>query len=119
VSESPADKLLAAPADLDRFAAEPRWLDDALTRRIDLARAAVDGGPARAVLGVMELARRLAERHALRRVEAGTLDDEAVERVGLALMAFEARIAELRDALGLRAEDLDLGLGPEELDRLL
>jgi hypothetical protein len=35
MSQSPADKLLATPIDLDPFARDLRRLDDALSRRID------------------------------------------------------------------------------------
>ena len=57
------------------------------------------------------------ERQALRRVEAGNLDDETVERLGRTLMALEARMDELKATFGLEDEDLNLDLGP--LGRLL
>jgi hypothetical protein len=66
---------------------------------------------------VVELLRQLMERQALRRVEAGNLDDEQVERLGRALMALEERMVQLREVFGLDEEDLNLDLGP--LGRLL
>jgi hypothetical protein len=57
------------------------------------------------------------ERQALRRVEAGGLDEETIERLGRTLMALEERMEELKQTFGLRDEDLNLDLGP--LGRLL
>lgn len=117
MSESPADKLLAAPLDLDPFARDLRRVDDALTRRLEADPENVERGLAQLVLTVVELLRQLMERQALRRVEAGGLDDETVERLGQTLMALEARMEELKATFGLEDEDLNLDLGP--LGRLL
>jgi Gas vesicle protein K len=40
------------------------------------------------------------------------LSDAQVEKIGLTLMALEARMAELTEHFGLRPEDLNLDLGP-------
>ncbi|HZB97933.1 MAG TPA: gas vesicle protein K [Candidatus Sulfotelmatobacter sp.] len=64
------------------------------------------------VLTVIELLRQLMERQAIRRVEAGGLSDEEIERLGQALMALEDRMEELKDEFGLTDEDLNLNLGP-------
>ena len=115
--DSPADKLLASPADLDPFARDVRRLDDALSRRVRADPENVERGLAQLVLTVVELLRQLMERQALRRVEVGDLDDETIERLGATLMALEARMQELKDVFGLADEDLNLDLGP--LGRLL
>jgi hypothetical protein len=117
MSESPADKILSTPLDLDPFARDLRRVDDALTRRLDADPENVQRGLAQLVLTVVELLRQLMERQALRRVEAGNLDDETVERLGQTLMALEARMEELKATFGLEDEDLNLDLGP--LGRLL
>jgi Gas vesicle protein K len=117
MTDSPADKLLSAPLDLDPFARDLRRLDDALSRRVDTDPENVERGLAQLVLTVVELLRQLMERQALRRVEAGGLDDETVERLGRTLMLLEERMGELREVFGLREEDLNLDLGP--LGRLL
>jgi hypothetical protein len=117
MSESPADKLLAMPIDLDPFARDLRRLDDALSRRIDAEPESAERGLAQLVLTLVELLRELMERQALRRVESGTLDDETVERMGRTLMALEAGMQELKDHFGFSDEDLNLDLGP--LGRLL
>jgi hypothetical protein len=64
------------------------------------------------VLTIVELLRQLLERQALRRVEAGDLPEETVERLGLSLMRLEQAMADLLDYFGLRREDLNVDLGP-------
>jgi hypothetical protein len=117
MKDLPPDKLLARPADLDLFAGNPRRLDDAVTRRIDADPDNVERGLAQLVLTIIELLRQLMERQALRRVEAGGLEEETVERLGRTLMALEGRMEELKETFGLSDEDLNLDLGP--LGRLL
>ena len=72
----------------------------------------VERGLAQLVLTIVELLRQLMERQAIRRMEAGSLDDEQVERMGETFMKLEQRMAELRDHFGLAPEDLNLDLGP-------
>jgi hypothetical protein len=110
MSQSPAEKVLSSPVDLDPFKRDLRRLDDALSRRID-------ADPESAERGLVELLRELMERQALRRVEAGGLDEETVERVGRTLMALEQRMQELKDHFGFADDELNLDLGP--LGRLL
>jgi len=117
MNESPADKLLAAPLDLDPFARDLRRFDDALSGRIEADPENVERGLAQLVLTVVELLRQIMERQAIRRVEAGGLDDETVERLGRTLMALESRMDELKETFGLTDDDLNLDLGP--LGRLL
>jgi hypothetical protein len=57
------------------------------------------------------------ERQAMRRVEAGGLTDDQIERLGRTLMALEERMEELKEHFGLSDEDLNIDLGP--LGRLL
>jgi len=115
--DSPADKLLNAPLDLDPFARDLRRLDDALTGRVRADPESVERGLAQLVLTVVELLRQLMERQALRRVEAGGLDEATIERLGSTLMALESRMDELKETFGLEDADLNLDLGP--LGRLL
>jgi hypothetical protein len=117
MTDSPGEKLLATPLNLDPFARDLRRLDDALTRRVAADPENVERGLAQLVLTIVELLRQLMERQALRRVEAGNLDEETVERLGKTLMALESRMDELKQTFGLEDEDLNLDLGP--LGRLL
>ena len=102
-------KTLVAPP--DDVAVRPE-LGDALSRRINAER-----GLAQLVLTIVELLRQLMERQALRRVEAGGLSDEQVERLGSTLMLLAERMDELKQEFGLDDRDLNLDLGP--LGRLL
>lgn len=81
-------------------------------RRIDADPESVERGLVSLVLTVVELLRQLMERQALRRVEAGDLSDEQVERIGLTLMALEKQMTQLREHFGLEAADLNIDLGP-------
>ncbi len=80
--------------------------------RIDCNQETIEQGLAKLVLGLIELLHQLLERQAIRRMEGGTLRDEQVEEMGLALMKLEAKIKELADQFGLKPEDLNLNLGP-------
>jgi hypothetical protein len=98
---------------------EPRTEDlpSALSRRVEADPENVEKGLVQLVLTLVELLRQLMERQAIRRVEAGGLDEEEVERLGRTLMLLEQRMEELREHFGLTLEDLNLDLGP--LGRLL
>jgi len=105
-------KLMSAPLDLDPFRAHAQEVDDALTRRINADPESVERGLAQLVLTVVELLRQLMERQALRRIEAGTLDDQEVERMGQTFMALEERMQELLAEFELEEKDLNINLGP-------
>ena len=113
----PADKVLGAPRDLDRFEDDTAQLGQALSRRLDAEPENAERGLAQLVLTVVELLRQIVERQALRRVEGGGLDDETVERLGRTLMALEARMEQLKEVFELDDDDLNIDLGP--LGRLL
>jgi NAD-specific glutamate dehydrogenase len=113
VRERPdASKLLSGPLDLDPFRARAREVDDALTRRINADPENVQRGLAQLVLTVVELLRQIMERQALRRIEAGTLSDEEIERMGKTFMALEERMQELLAEFELEEKDLNINLGP-------
>jgi hypothetical protein len=80
--------------------------------RFDADREDVARGLAQLVLTLIELLRQLMERQAIRRVEAGDLADDQVERLGQALMELEDRMEELKEIFGLEDRDLNINLGP-------
>jgi hypothetical protein len=45
-------------------------------------------------------------------MEGGSLTDEEIERVGLALLKLEEKTHELACVFGLRPEELNISLGP-------
>ncbi|NKW60987.1 gas vesicle protein K [Rhodococcus hoagii] len=72
----------------------------------------VERGLVALVLTLVELLRQLMERQALRRVDAGDLSDDQIERIGTTLMLLEEKMEELREHFGLEPEDLNIDLGP-------
>jgi len=54
----------------------------------------------------------LMERQAIRRIDAGSLTDQQIERLGITLMRQAQEIDRLRNEFGLEEEDLNLDLGP-------
>jgi hypothetical protein len=64
------------------------------------------------VLTLVEFIRRILERQAIRRVEAGTLTAEQIEAIGMALMRLEETVRDLGAEFDLTPEDLNLDLGP-------
>jgi hypothetical protein len=83
-----------------------------LPARVDAEPETVGRDLGKLVLTIVELLRQLMERQAIRRVEAGDLPEETVERLGLGLMRLEEAMDELREYFGLRPEDLNIDLGP-------
>jgi hypothetical protein len=81
----------------------PRWNADP-----DEVRRAV----LKLVLTLVELIRRLLERQAIRRMEAGTLTDDETESVGLALMNLQDTVTDLAKQFDISPDELNLDLGP-------
>ena len=105
-------KLLCAPEDLAEFSAELVRAHNPLPNRVNVDPEDVERGLSQLVLTVIELLRQLMERQALRRMEAGTIDDEQIERLGQAFMKLEQRMEELKEIFGLSDDDLNIDLGP-------
>lgn len=104
------------------IANEEKELREALTftesivpERISADAEIVENGLAKLVLSIIELVRKLLEKQALRRMDAGNLTDEEIERLGNALMKLEEKMAELKKTFGLSDEELNLKLGPVKM----
>ena len=91
------------------------FTDSVVPERISADAEAVENGLAKLVLSIVELVRRLLERQALRRMDAGNLSDEEIERLGNALMKLEEKMAELKQTFGLSDEQLNMKLGPVKM----
>jgi hypothetical protein len=104
-TETRTDELAALRRDVERLRA-------LLPDRVDVDPDSAGAGLAKLVLTLVEFLRQLLERQAIRRMEGGTLSDEEVERMGVALMRLEEKVHELAGQFGLRKEDLGLDLGP-------
>ena len=80
--------------------------------RLDLDPDRLKNGLGQLVLTVVKLLHELLERQALRRIDAGSLTEEQIERLGLTLMGQAEEIDRLRREFGLEEQDLNLDLGP-------
>lgn len=82
------------------------------TPRINLNQDNIKNSLGQLVLTLVKLLHELLERQGLRRIEAGSLTDDQIERLGLTLMKQAQEIDRLRQEFGLEEEDLNLDLGP-------
>ena len=98
--------------DEERLRASLTFTESTIPDRIAADSDIVENGLAKLVLSIIELVRRLLEKQALRRMDAGTLTDEEIERVGAALMKLEEKMSEMKQIFGLADDDLKLNLGP-------
>jgi predicted Zn-dependent protease with MMP-like domain len=106
---------MTPPADTTKIELELREelerLRALLPERIDLDPADLERGLAGLVLTLVEFLRQVLERQAIRRMEGGTLSDDEVERVGLALMSLQEKIREIAQQFGLDEDDIQLRIG--------
>lgn len=98
--------------ELEALRRELHQVRGTLPDHIDIDAEGVEQGLAQLVLTLVEFLRQLLERQAVRRMEAGSLTDEEVERVGLALMKLEEKVNQLAEQFGLQPSDLNINLGP-------
>jgi hypothetical protein len=89
-----------------------RAIASALPERIDATPEGVEQGLAKLVLTVIEVLRKVLEHQAVRRMDGGSLSDEEVERLGLALLSLDGRLRDLKTVFGLSDEELEIDLGP-------
>ena len=85
-------KLLCDADDLQDFATELERASKTLPQRINADPEKVERGLAQLVLTLIELPRQLMERQAIRRIEAGSLTDEEIERLGQTFMKLQERM---------------------------
>ncbi len=107
------EKLLCdTEANAAAFADEMALADSPQRRHLDVDPEKVQQGLAKLVLTLIELLRQLLERQALHRIEAGSLSDDEIERMGQTFLALEERMEDLKKAFDLEGEELNLNLGP-------
>lgn len=80
--------------------------------RLELDPEHLKNGLGQLVLTLVKLLHELLERQALRRIDAGSLTEAQIERLGITLMGQAEEIDRLRREFGLEEEDLNLDLGP-------
>ncbi|MCG2686248.1 gas vesicle protein K [Candidatus Parcubacteria bacterium] len=97
---------------MEQFPKELIKAGDALPNRLNADPKDAGHGLAKLVLTLIELLRRLMEKQAIRRMEAGSLTEEEIERMGQTFKKLEDKMAELKKIFGFTDEDLNLDLGP-------
>ena len=118
VGPDPAGEAAGEVArEVERLSAELRDVAPTLPARLDASPDDVAAGVSQLVLTLVEFVRQVLEHQAVRRMEGGTLTEDEMERLGLALMHLEERLDEVREVFGLEKDDLNIDLGP--LGRLL
>ena len=108
----PRPQVEVSPGSAEAFHEELRQVARALPERINADPERVENGLARLALTLIELLRKILEHQAVRRMDGGTLSDEEVERLGLALLRLNERMQELKVIFNLTDEDLNIDLGP-------
>ncbi len=88
------------------------WTPEGQAPRISLDPDNIKNGLGQLVLTLVKLLHELLERQGIRRIEAGSLTDDQIERLGLTLLKQAQEIDRLRKEFGLEEEDLNLDLGP-------
>jgi Gas vesicle protein K len=78
--------------------------------RLELEPGKIERGLVKLVLSLVELIRQLMEKQAMRRIEAGSLSEPEIDRLGRSLMEIESKIRELQ--VHFEIDDLNLDLGP-------
>jgi len=111
VSRKPLGELGASEVDALRRDLEQR-VSDLAPARWNANPEDVQRSVAKLVLTLIEFLRKLFEKQAIRRMDAGSLSPEETEAIGLALMRLEETIAELAARFGLSLDELNLDLGP-------
>lgn len=94
------------------FIEENEKSQDIIPKRINADSENVEKGLAKLVLTLIELLRKLMEKQAMRRIEADSLSDGEIERIGDTFMKLENKMKELKEIFDLSDEDLNLNLGP-------
>jgi hypothetical protein len=111
LAENASTDERAQPVD-DTLDVDLRAIANALPARIDATPEGVEQGLAKLVLTIIEVLRKVLEHQAVRRMDGGSLSDEEVERLGLALLSLDGRLRELKTVFGLSDEELEIDLGP-------
>jgi hypothetical protein len=83
-----------------------------LPERINADPEKIENGLARLVLTLIEVLRKVLEHQAVRRMEGGSLSEEEIERLGLALLRLNDRMQDMKGIFGLGDDDLKIDLGP-------
>ncbi|MGI0117061.1 gas vesicle protein K [Zooshikella sp. RANM57] len=80
--------------------------------KVTLGGEPLQNGLAQLALTLIKLLHELMEQQAIRRMDAGSLTEEEIERLGMTLMQQQEEIDRLKQVFNLNDDDLNLDLGP-------
>jgi hypothetical protein len=106
------DKILLNSVPMDEIEDAIENIKKIESSRINATPDNAHEGITQLVMTLIELLRKLIEKQAIRRVEAGSLTEEEIERLGETLMKLEMKMEELKEIFNLTDEDLNINLGP-------
>jgi Gas vesicle protein K/Gas vesicle protein len=106
-SESSHEKLLARA-----LPATDEGLGQLFGPKTNIDPKNVEKGLTKLVLTLVDLIRKLMEKQAIRRIEAGQLNVGEIEKMGNTFLLLDERMEQLKEMFGLQDEDLNLDLGP-------
>jgi hypothetical protein len=78
--------------------------------RLNLEPDRIERGVLKLVLALVELLRQVMEKQAMRRIDAGQLTTDEIDRLGRSLMTLESTVASLQAQFAI--DDLNIDLGP-------
>lgn len=79
---------------------------------LDIDPEKLQNGMAQLVLTLLKLVHELLEKQAIRRMDSGSLEEEEIEKLGMALMQQSEELDYLRQLFNLDEKDLNIDLGP-------
>nr|WP_275889026.1 gas vesicle protein K [Desulforhopalus vacuolatus] len=92
--------------------AETQQTTQEQVNRVNVDPDKMKNGVAQLVLTVVKLIHELLEKQAVRRIDAESLTDDEIEKVGLTLMRQAEELVKLQKLFGFKDEDLNIDLGP-------
>ncbi|MBM9521171.1 gas vesicle protein K [Desulforhopalus vacuolatus] len=110
-SEDLSDFMKVMEAGMGRTA-ETQQTTQEQVNRVNVDPDKMKNGVAQLVLTVVKLIHELLEKQAVRRIDAESLTDDEIEKVGLTLMRQAEELVKLQKLFGFKDEDLNIDLGP-------
>lgn len=110
-SEDLGDFMKVMEAGMGRLAETPQSTREQ-GNRINVDSDKMKNGIAQLVLTVVKLIHELLEKQAVRRIDAESLTDDEIEKVGLTLMRQAEELEKLQQLFGFKDEELNIDLGP-------
>ena len=110
-SEDLSDFMKVMEAGMGRVA-DTQQTQQEQAGRVNVDAEKMKNGVAQLVLTVVKLIHELLEKQAIRRIDADSLTDEEIEKIGFTLMRQTEELVKLQQLFGFTDEELNIDLGP-------